>query len=310
MANDLLNVCKRLWELDRNRFKRGEDYEINLKGPKLFSFVDDRKLANMCEFPTYAAFIQLLDNYEPDTLVPEEVTGRKTNKSRAFLNRCLETTVMDVAHSYLSSKELVPRGKKAFKEFLYELWFDLHPRPNGKGTERSAFKHVFVGETSQEQVLGFHNWVQLYLEERKGNVIYDGYYPTTCDDRIITIYFTWENRSKTVGSFFLGTSPEFELAIYTVCFLDGDEDETQVVLGNRPAIIVTYDADGEIGACYPKLEEQPLQPERRPDHVQIDITPVTQSVQNVRIIMEPEQNSPYIRETYKPNRYRCNCTIL
>ncbi|CAH1266493.1 ENDOU [Branchiostoma lanceolatum] len=97
----------------------------------------------------------------------------------------------------------------------------------------SAFEHVFVGETVNERVIGFHNWVQLYLEESQGNFIYDDFVPDACGDSIITIDFTWKNKSKTFGSFFLGTSPEFELAIYTVCFLAGNEDGTMVTLGNE-----------------------------------------------------------------------------
>ncbi|CAH1266499.1 ENDOU [Branchiostoma lanceolatum] len=201
------------------------------------------------------ALLPLLSNYETETSIPEQITPGKENKNRAFLNRCLERKVMKVAHDYLFSKGLVPQSKKAFKELLYHLWFKLHPRPSGDETERSAFEHVFVGETCQGKILGFHNWVQLYLEERQGNVRYKGFWPTTSDDRIITINFTWKNgSSKTRGSFFLGTSPEFELAIYTVCFLAGDKDEMTVTLGNKPAIIVAYYAGGNIGACYPKLQ--------------------------------------------------------
>lgn len=33
------------------------------------------------------------------------------------------------------------------------------------------------------------------------------------------VKFSWRNRIKHVTSFFIGTSPEFDLAIYTLCFL-------------------------------------------------------------------------------------------
>ncbi|XP_078677833.1 poly(U)-specific endoribonuclease-like [Branchiostoma floridae x Branchiostoma belcheri] len=262
----LSDICSRLWDLDRNRLKRGEkmDYQIKLKRKakakggrdKLFTFVKREKLEGI---PTYSAFMELLDHYEAETSKPEEETERQYDLSRAFLSRCLDTDVMKEAHTFLLRKGLVPRSyRKAFKEKLYDLWFKLHPRPSGDGTERSAFEHIFVGETCNRQVLGFHNWVRLYEEERQGNVIYKRYRPQACDDHIITIDFSWNGKKKSFGSFFLGTSPEFELAIYTVCFLAGDGDSTKVTLGKKEATIVVNDENGQIGTCYPKIDEGPV----------------------------------------------------
>lgn len=35
---------------------------------------------------------------------------------------------------------------------------------------------MFVGETrDKSEVVGFHNWIQFYLQEKHGNVDYQGY---------------------------------------------------------------------------------------------------------------------------------------
>ena len=40
----------------------------------------------------------------------------------------------------------------------------------------SGFEHVFVGETRGDtEVIGFHNWIQFYLQEKAGHVDYQGY---------------------------------------------------------------------------------------------------------------------------------------
>lgn len=45
------------------------------------------------------------------------------------------------------------------------------PRPDSSG-----FEHVFVGETrGRRTVIGFHNWIQLYLQEKLGHIDYKGY---------------------------------------------------------------------------------------------------------------------------------------
>ena len=42
-------------------------------------------------------------------------------------------------------------------------------------------------------------------------------------DRMIRLQFSWGAEKKEVSSIWLGTSPEFEIALYTVCFVAGAE---------------------------------------------------------------------------------------
>lgn len=39
-----------------------------------------------------------------------------------------------------------------------------------------GFEHVFVGETKHgQEIMGLHNWVQFYLQEKHSHVDYKGY---------------------------------------------------------------------------------------------------------------------------------------
>lgn len=39
-----------------------------------------------------------------------------------------------------------------------------------------GFEHVFVGETKHgQEITGFHNWIQFYLQEKHDHVDYKGY---------------------------------------------------------------------------------------------------------------------------------------
>lgn len=71
----------------------------------------------------------------------------------------------------------------------------------------------------------------MYLEEARGNLDYMGfilprhkeYEEPTGHERLVSIQFGWEGEVKNVSSIFVGTSPEFELALYTLCFHAGEE---------------------------------------------------------------------------------------
>ena len=63
------------------------------------------------------------------------------------------------------------------------------------------------------------------------------------------------NVSKPYSSFFIGTSPEFELALYTICFLKFPDGECNCKINSRRVKITTYGMRGtnSLGTAYPDL---------------------------------------------------------
>lgn len=82
-----------------------------------------------------------------------------------------------MAHSYLVRHRKSSDDIRKFKGQLYDIWFKLYRRTRGsRALDSSGFEHVFVGETrGKKEVIGFHNWIQFYLQEKAGNVDYQGY---------------------------------------------------------------------------------------------------------------------------------------
>lgn len=269
---ELSKICEELWEADENRLTPGKDYQIDLQGgtkaywrgdkaeDPLFSWVRDDVLKR----PTFQRFIALLDNYESETGRTEEVTSHEIQENRAFIDAICETKVMDYAHRYLASKGKSSRNTRDFKHQLYDLWFKLYRRTRGSGLDSSAFEHVFVGETrtsskGKREVLGFHNWIQFYLQEKDGKVDYQGYIigkrPELADkSHLVTIKFNWNKEVKPMGSSFIGTSPEFEVALYTICFLCGKEGDTtdEISFAGYDIIVTCYKHGLNLGTSFPK----------------------------------------------------------
>lgn len=225
--DDLSSASQRLWELDFNRLNPGTDYAINVQTghsvydrrdtarEPLFTFVDSRVLKK----PTIKAFIDLLDNYIADTGVAEVVSKDELKENRVFLNAIMDTFCMQYCHNYLSSKNLVPRDRGEFIRILNELWFGLYRRE--ASGDSSAFEHVFLGEIRDDAVLGMHNWVQMYNEERKGTFNYMGYiapkripksggvHIPAPEQQLLTLQFEWKGFLKPASTSFIG--------IYIVC---------------------------------------------------------------------------------------------
>lgn len=278
--SDLSKATLKLWSLDVNRLEPGKDYILNLQQCK--TIYDTRDVAkdklfkkvtkeSIVKKKTFKLFYNLLDNYEREAGVAEVVTKEEIKENWDFINGICETPCMKYCHAYLVAKKRVSADLQEFKKTLYNLWFAMYRRGGRGKNDSSGFEHVFLGEIKNGKVVGFHNWVQFFIEEQAGRVDYQGYIthrrntPVPSDqEQLISIQFVWgstsENNKKDVSSSFIGTSPEFEVALYTLCFMfDEDEDHfVQVGKKSNPYKVNIKchrwhfkDNPDKIGSCYP-----------------------------------------------------------
>ncbi|KAL7828059.1 hypothetical protein AOLI_G00312110 [Acnodon oligacanthus] len=272
---ELSAVLNELWKLDVNRLKPGRDYTINLQGKAdfvaqgsnnardkanapLFSYVNEEKLKSIA---TFACFISLLDNYEMSTGVAEKVTNEELEENDLFLDAILKTEVMKRTHRYLVSKGQASSDIAQFKKQLFDIWFKLYNRDRSGGEDSCGFEHVFVGETKYgKEIMGLHNWVQFYLQEKLNCVDYKGYKggdkdKPTADDHVVNLQFSWKGLVKPLGSSFIGVSPEFEVALFTIIFLMNNErvTKTMVKVDKYLLEIVVCRHGRAIGTSYPKM---------------------------------------------------------
>ncbi|XP_031718853.1 uridylate-specific endoribonuclease C [Anarrhichthys ocellatus] len=272
---ELSTIFNELWVLDVNRMTPATDYTISVQGrasfvnqgshvvrdhasQPLFSNVNETKLTNTT---TYSLFINLLDNFERSTGVAERVTTEELTEINLFLDAVLETEVMKRAHRYLVSKAQSSADLRHFKSQLYLIWFHLYHRRRNTGLDSCGFEHVFVGETkSGTEIIGFHNWIQFYLQEKNLHLDYKGYKAKDYDlpdqdDHVLNLQFSWHGLVKPVGSAFIGTSPEFEMALFTIVFLMNTERSTTVLVNidqcRMELVVIRHGRS--LGTAYPKL---------------------------------------------------------
>jgi poly(U)-specific endoribonuclease len=74
------------------------------------------------------------------------------------------------------------------------------------------------------------------------------------DTQLLTVQFEWHGVLKSVSSTLIGVSPEFEVALYTLCFFVGGEDN-RVDIGPYTVNIKCYRmGNNRIGSAFPIAE--------------------------------------------------------
>ncbi|KAM9252274.1 uridylate-specific endoribonuclease C-like [Cariama cristata] len=250
---ELSDVSEQLYAADENHAGSG-DIVLNLQHritaaeasagtdyatQRLFSSVAHSRLFSL---PTFSRFLALLDNYEAVTGHEETVTAQEREEEEAFLDAVFQTRVMATLTRFFLSKGLYPSAAD-FRADLREMWFGIYSRSGGKALDSSGFEHVFHGEIKKGKVSGGHSWVQLYSLERSGQLNYLSYSyegPWATFPDVVALQYRWSGYLKSIGSTFVGSSPEFDLALYTLCYKTRPDRQCHVSLGGKAATIQTY----------------------------------------------------------------------
>lgn len=271
---DLSAAAAALFALDDGGAAPGRDYALDLQaavrgfdgaggdsaGRPLFARVDGAIFSR----PTYKAFVALLDNYTSQTGVSESSTPAQAAEESAFLDACLATRPLRYAHTLLSARGAAPPALPDFKAALHQMWFRRYTRAARDDT--SGFEHTFVGEVGSGdaagRVVGLHNWVRFALLERAGHANFHGHIPpkrarADPGDRVVSIQFSaFGAAAKDISSMFVGTSPELELALYTLVFMGGSEETRFAVDGVGvciKAFRIRSKYGDKVGSAFPML---------------------------------------------------------
>jgi len=210
-TDDIRKVSESIWEADNNRID-GDDVQYDINGPRLFTYVNETRFTG-----TYARLIDLMDNYVPEVEVAETCGTECENEVNAFLDEIISTRPILVLHNWLFGYGLAAQTVPEFKEQLRQYLFYPYSRSGGP-LGSSGFEHVFLGEINRGAVSGFHNWVQAYFEEKSGDFRYTAYI-RSCPNEVIAFNFSYLTYNKPISSMFIRTSPEVEVALYTLCLM-------------------------------------------------------------------------------------------
>ncbi|XP_068576653.1 uridylate-specific endoribonuclease A [Cebidichthys violaceus] len=219
------------------------DYQTNskndLSSKPLFRYLNEEALFSR---PTYAALLAVLDNYNRMTGQTEHFSAQQLAEQEAFVKETISNTELGrELFAFLYTKG-VYASEEEFIQDLKMMWFGLYSRNNNR-MDSSGFEHIFAGEVKGGKVSGFHNWIQLYLLEKRGKLNYYSHSfngPWTSYPDVMGMQFMWEGYFKQVGSAVIGCSPEFDFALYSLCYITRPGKQCHLSLGGKVLIIQTY----------------------------------------------------------------------
>ena len=218
---------------------------IDLATRPLFHAVKENKLHR----GTYPAFERLLDNFAVNFRDPEEYSPQEGEEIDSFLLQVIDSEPMRLARSYVTRVLQPGLTVAGFRAALRRMWFDIYTNHyRGRSTHYcSGFEHVFVGEgkfdrrrgaaASKGEISGYHSWLKFYRDEDGGRVNYLGYKYDLgaagggpANPHVVTLQMIWNHIDlrgrlraqlfKKKGGFFVGASPECEMAMATVAFYE------------------------------------------------------------------------------------------
>jgi len=263
MDPDVQQLVDNLWKLDSDRASSGKDFELCYQGdaheggdqaPNPLICKMNPKVLNET---IYQAFTALFDNYNPIEGKAEHITEQEIAENNRLLDLVLASDCMKATHAMLKKKGKASNDVAQFRAKLYTLWFGPYSRrSSAKTLDSSGFEHVFMGEINgrKHNIGGFHNWIHLYSEEKAGRLNYLGYLKKTSSPLIFNFRFTWHGVLKPIGSAFFGTSPEFEMSLYTAIYMMGF-NHAKITLDGITVTITCWPINGNrnIGTCYPSV---------------------------------------------------------
>ncbi|CEF61815.1 Poly(U)-specific endoribonuclease [Strongyloides ratti] len=226
--NEIIDLVNKFYDSDINA-PTGESIVLNYQGHTALRNVNDvaplplftKVDTSIKRKPTFNAYFALMDNYIENVGVRESITTEETNEIDNFLNLVMNTTIGIEFYNFLKlKKHPFVNSDRIYKNWLKQLWFGTYSRAKGV-PDTSGFEHVFMGEIKNDEISGLHNWYRFYYLESQGqkqSFDYKGYIIKRFKT-MASVKYSWKGYFKKGGSFFIGTSPEYDFFVYTLCFL-------------------------------------------------------------------------------------------
>ncbi|CAL4098312.1 unnamed protein product, partial [Meganyctiphanes norvegica] len=246
--DDLRKFSEELLKSDENNMAKFVTVNVDVNPDEGESLLDVDKEALDCA--TIKALTELFVTFKAPVNVADNLGDDYLSKKQDFLELIMDSEIMKITELWMINQGLFEDSNMTLHDIVDHIWFMPYAGSHSSSgfNDSTGFEHTFVGMKNDDKVLGLHNWVRFYELEQAGNVTFVEFFNQTIFDgdlenkgSILKISFHWEDASKYSGTMFVGTSPELEMALYTVCFMARPNGKCPVQMNGKQFTITTMD---------------------------------------------------------------------
>ncbi|XP_043786954.1 uncharacterized protein LOC122711867 isoform X4 [Apis laboriosa] len=193
--------------------------------------------SKLLDYPSIYVIRSLYDSYEYDFRKKLNRTLETRKQENLLIDTFLNTNEMTIAMQWLADRGFIDPDDFERKDVLRRIWFTIF---NGS---TCGFERVFASENYGTAIIGIQDWIYFeYLESLK-RIDYMGYVNKLDFGNIaslLKVNFQIDGIVRSNVTIFVGTLPELEMALYTICFYARSNNLCPVSFGGTKFNIYTH----------------------------------------------------------------------
>lgn len=216
-----------------NLQKRSTSVNVTDEAPKPLFNIDPI----LFDYPTIYVTHTLYGNYEHDFQKKTNRTQETREHENLLLDTYLNTNVMAATMQWLSDRGFIGSDDFERKDVLHRIWFTIF------SGSTCGFERIFDSENYGTEILGVQDWLHFSNRESLNHINYMGYVDQMklgTSASLLKLNFEMNGIKKPNATIFVGTMPELEMALYTICFYARSNDACTVSLGGTIVNLYTH----------------------------------------------------------------------
>ncbi|KOX78255.1 Poly(U)-specific endoribonuclease like protein, partial [Melipona quadrifasciata] len=193
--------------------------------------------SELLDYPSIYITRSLYDNYEHNSSKKLNRTLEIRKEENLLIDIFLNTNEMSRAMQWLADHGFIDPDDFERKDVLRRIWFTVF------SGSTCGFERVFASENYGTAIIGVQDWIYFEYQESSKRIDYMGYTDKLdlgSTASLIKLNFQMDGVVRPNATIFVGTLPELEMALYTICFYARPNDLCPVSLGGTKFNIYTH----------------------------------------------------------------------
>ncbi|KOC70597.1 Poly(U)-specific endoribonuclease like protein, partial [Habropoda laboriosa] len=191
----------------------------------------------LLEYPTIYATRSLYNSYEYDYKKKINRTIETRKMENLLIDTFLNTNEIATAMQWLADHGFVDPDDFERKDVLRRIWFTMF------SGSTCGFERVFASENYGNAIVGVQDWIYFQNQESQKRIDYMGYVDKLnlgSTASLLKLNFQMDGIIRPNATIFVGTLPELEMSLYTICFYARPNNLCPVSLGGTKFNIYTH----------------------------------------------------------------------